>query len=204
MKSIFEKRYISFDKAKQAALKAGIESDPIKDDKMWIIRLESKPSPRQELESWIRSFQEKIENAQDEEQIADLYRLLNDQEGLSEIVIAKLDEDIGIRAEEIEATQTVTGKPAKEPRAKPEPKEWIRESSILKPTKMVWFIADEMYAAAEAQGQPMPSRKEVQNECVRRGIASGTARTQFQHWFKCRNEMAQAERAKIVDGKITK
>ena len=50
-----------------------------------------------------------------------------------------------------------------------------RLSSVIRPTKMVWEIADSM---------PKASRKEVMEECVRRGIAYGTSRTQYQAWFK--------------------
>lgn len=70
----------------------------------------------------------------------------------------------------------------------PNGKEWIRMSSIPKPTKQVWHIADEMNARSAAAGQSAPSRKEVQDECVRRGIASGTARTQYQAWKKATDE----------------
>jgi len=72
----------------------------------------------------------------------------------------------------------------------PNGKVWIKLSSIPKPTKQVWHIADEMLAAAAAAGQPAPARKAVQDECVRRGIASGTARTQYQAWKKARDESA--------------
>ena len=50
-----------------------------------------------------------------------------------------------------------------------------RLSSCEKPTKKVWHIADSM---------PKASRKDVMAECVRQGIAYGTARTQYQAWFK--------------------
>lgn len=73
-------------------------------------------------------------------------------------------------------------------------KEWIRASTVVKPTKMVWHVADEMIAAAIDAGKPLPSRKEVQDECVRRGIASGTARTQYQAWKKA-NDNATANQA---------
>jgi hypothetical protein len=69
-------------------------------------------------------------------------------------------------------------------------KEWIRISSVIKPTKFVWHVADEMNEAAAAAGKPAPTRKEVQDECVRRGVASGTARTQYQAWKKARDESA--------------
>ncbi len=48
-------------------------------------------------------------------------------------------------------------------------------SSLEKPTKKVWHIADKM------KGQP---RKDVIAECRRQGIAFGTARTQYQEWKK--------------------
>jgi hypothetical protein len=63
---------------------------------------------------------------------------------------------------------------------------WVRQSTIEKPVRAVWFIADEMKAA-----NPSVTRKEVQDECVRRGIASGTARTQYQAWKKA-NDATQA------------
>lgn len=45
---------------------------------------------------------------------------------------------------------------------------------ILGPTKRVWAIAESMPGAA---------RKDVIAACVADGIALGTARTQYQHWF---------------------
>lgn len=71
--------------------------------------------------------------------------------------------------------------------ALPNGKVWIHRSSIEKPTKRVWAIADEMHARAAELGQPAPTRKEVQDECVRRGIASGTSRTQYQAWKTARD-----------------
>ncbi len=70
-----------------------------------------------------------------------------------------------------------------------------RISTAEKPTKKVWAIADSM---------PGAKRKEVIEECVRQGIAYGTARTQYQHWFKCINDQKVAPIATIgADGKIT-
>lgn len=54
-----------------------------------------------------------------------------------------------------------------------------RFSTCEKPTKKVWVIADCM---------PKASRKDVIAECVRQGIAYGTARTQYQAWFKASQE----------------
>lgn len=79
-----------------------------------------------------------------------------------------------------------------------------RTSTVALPTKLVWNVADEMVAAAKAAGQPAPKRKAVIEECVRRGIAYGTARTQYQHWFKCIADQACAPLAVIgKDGAIT-
>lgn len=81
--------------------------------------------------------------------------------------------------------------------------EWVKFSSVPKPTKRVWHIADEMVRAALAAGKPIPSRKEVQDECVRRGIASGTARTQYQAWKKANDDtLANAKLAEELSAKL--
>ena len=86
--------------------------------------------------------------------------------------------------------------PAKTPRP--------RLSTAELPTKKVWHIADEMLAAAKAAGLPAPKRKDVIAECVARGIAYGTSRTQYQHWFKTLNDSAATPIATIgADGKIS-
>lgn len=54
-----------------------------------------------------------------------------------------------------------------------------RLSTCLGPTKRVWHIADSM---------PKASRKDVMAECIRQGVAYGTARTQYQAWFKASQE----------------
>lgn len=64
------------------------------------------------------------------------------------------------------------------PEAKP------RFSSCVRPTKKVWDIADCMAKA---------SRKEVMEECVRQGVAYGTARTQYQAWFKASQEALRGD-----------
>lgn len=79
----------------------------------------------------------------------------------------------------------------------PNGKVWVKMSSVAKPTKLVWAIADEMMGMAENEaeqsGKPVqyPTRGEVQAECVRRGIASGTARTQYQAWKTSRDNDAK-------------
>lgn len=78
------------------------------------------------------------------------------------------------------------------------PAGWVHKSAVLKPVKRVWAIADEMIAA-----NPNVTRKEVQEECVRRGIASGTARTQYQAWKTARDAAAKnAERAAELSAKF--
>lgn len=208
MKSIYEKRYISEAQALKAAQKAGC-SEVIKDGKTWRVKtpgeLAPQKSARQESEAAILELQAAIAECKTVECTTNLLDRLNDiakQYKLAEAIVAALDDAIGLRAQEIEADAELTRAQVTAVADTKNGKPWVRASSIEKPTKRVWAIADEMYAAAEAEGKAMPSRSEVQAECVRRGIASGTARTQFQHWFKCRNEAAAAPRAQIVDGKI--
>lgn len=76
------------------------------------------------------------------------------------------------------------------------PAGWVHKSAVEKPVKRVWAIADEMLAA-----NPDVTRAQVQAECVKRGIASGTARTQYQAWFSARraaleNQQRAAELSK--------
>ena len=80
-----------------------------------------------------------------------------------------------------EAAQAIEA-PAKG-KAKPEVK---HKSDIERPTKTVWHIADEMFAA-----NPQVRRKDVIAECVRRGIAFYTARTQYQQWLATKNGTAK-------------
>ena len=54
-----------------------------------------------------------------------------------------------------------------------------RFSTCERPTKKVWHIADAM---------PGASRKAVMEECIRQGVSYGTARTQYQAWFKASQE----------------
>jgi hypothetical protein len=63
-------------------------------------------------------------------------------------------------------------------------KPYIRSSSIPRPTKKVWAIADAMIRHAEQNDLPIPSRGEIIAECIKRGIASGTSATQYQYWKK--------------------
>lgn len=60
----------------------------------------------------------------------------------------------------------------------------VRKSSIERPTKKVWDIAEAMFAA-----NPDTRRKDVIAECVRQGIAFYTARTQYQVWSQLQKEL---------------
>ncbi|GAO01828.1 hypothetical protein [Anaeromyxobacter sp. PSR-1] len=71
------------------------------------------------------------------------------------------------------ATPPASPAPAKPEVAKPS------KSTVEKPTKAVWAMADEMRKA-----NPQATRKEIVDECIRRGIAFYTARTQYQRWAK--------------------
>lgn len=81
--------------------------------------------------------------------------------------------------EQPEAVQQLAVEPATEEvkpaKAKLEVK---HRSEIPRPTKTVWHIADQMHAK-----NPNARRKDVIAECVRRGIAYYTARTQYQQWL---------------------
>lgn len=61
----------------------------------------------------------------------------------------------------------------------------VHESTAERPCKLVWHIADDMKAA-----NPEVKRKEVLAECVKRGVAFYTARTQYQQWLGVQKEMA--------------
>ncbi len=61
----------------------------------------------------------------------------------------------------------------------------VRESSIERPCKRVWHIADAM--KDEAGGLDKLRRKDVLARCVADGIAFYTARTQYQLWLTIQN-----------------
>lgn len=95
--------------------------------------------------------------------------------------IVEVDGQFGFQPIEV-AEEPVQEAPAKG-KAKPEVK---HKSDIERPTKTVWHIADEMSAA-----NPQVRRKDVIAECVRRGIAFYTARTQYQQWLATKNGTAK-------------
>ena len=63
--------------------------------------------------------------------------------------------------------------------------ERVRESTIEKPTKAVWTIADEMKAA-----NPAVTRKEIVDECVRRGRGVLHGQDPVQLWRKAQASAA--------------
>lgn len=78
----------------------------------------------------------------------------------------------------------------KEPAAKADV---VHESTVERPCKLVWHIADEMTAA-----NPAVRRKDVLTACVARGVAFYTARTQYQQWLGIQKEMAAREAAQAA------
>jgi hypothetical protein len=57
------------------------------------------------------------------------------------------------------------------------------KSTVEHPTKLVWIVADEMRKA-----NPQATRRQIVDECIRRGVAYYTARSQVQRF------LAQASR----------
>ena len=98
----------------------------------------------------------------------------------------EVEESEEMSDEELEAEAKAAEKKADEEQAsftsQHNGKAWRKFSIVAKPTKLVWIIADKMNEEAEEAGKPAPTRKEVQDACIFEfGIASGTARTQYQH-----------------------
>lgn len=58
---------------------------------------------------------------------------------------------------------------------------YVQFSTIERPCKRVWHIADSM---------PKASRKEVLKACIDAGIAFYTSRTQYQLWLQTQKDMA--------------
>jgi hypothetical protein len=71
--------------------------------------------------------------------------------------------------------------------AKVPPLPIVKKSSAESPSKLVWEIADTMTA-----DYPKVRRCDVIRACVEKhGIATHTARTQYQRWFTAKKESAQ-------------
>lgn len=76
---------------------------------------------------------------------------------------------------------------------KPEPTEkkkveFVNKSSCENPVKKVWDLADLYLAEAKKQGLDKPKRGEVIAAAEAQGVATHTARTQYQHWYKAHKE----------------
>ena len=71
--------------------------------------------------------------------------------------------------------------------------EIVHQSTIERPCKMVFQIADEMLAT-----RPNAKRKDILAVCVEYGIAYYTARTQYQSWLQVRKEMTEREIAQLI------
>lgn len=69
----------------------------------------------------------------------------------------------------------------------------LNTSSIERPCKRVWAIADDMKIS-----HPGAKRKDILAECVKQGIAYYTARTQYQQWLGIQKEMAEREAAQAA------
>ena len=61
------------------------------------------------------------------------------------------------------------------------------KSTVEKPTKLVWTIAEEMKTK-----DPKVTRKAILDECLKRGIAFYTARTQYQKWAKSKGAVSSS------------
>lgn len=57
----------------------------------------------------------------------------------------------------------------------------LKESTVERPVKTVWAIAEEMAKKAKADKVPL-RRRDVIAACVAKGVAFYTARTQYQQW----------------------
>lgn len=83
-------------------------------------------------------------------------------------------------AQDEQPTKKRRGRP---PVGAPVPQLKKSDPSTIRPTKLVWAIATQMW-----EENPGVTRKDVLRACGEAGIASNTARTQYQRWFKARNE----------------
>ncbi len=80
----------------------------------------------------------------------------------------------------------IKGKTEKALKAKVEPKRIENRSTVKKPCRLVWDLADAMIGA---------SRKDVIAAAEAKGVAYYTARTQYQLWTQVQKEMTAREKA---------
>lgn len=176
------KTYATKSNARRAAKQAGLT-----EEQFTIVEVDGKfgfeeavkrevVTPRQQEENAIRALQEQVKNALSDLEIALARDAIEATENLAEAVrlglISILD---GKRAKKKDKEEAMVGVPH------------TKASSVILPVKTVWHIADEMFRKAEEAGEPQPRRKDVISECVQRGVAFYTARTQYQQWWLCRN-----------------
>lgn len=99
-----------------------------------------------------------------------------DSTGAAEIIpvsVTKTDEGV-VLTEKVKAD---AAKVASNPDTTPQ-KTVVKKSTVEGPTKLVWEIADQMKFV-----NPNVRRVDVVNACIAAGIATHTARTQYQRWF---------------------
>lgn len=86
----------------------------------------------------------------------------------------------------VEFGPAIESKTEKALKAKVEPKNIENRSTVKKPCRLVWDLADAMVGA---------SRKDVIAAAEAKGVAYYTARTQYQLWTQVQKEMAAREKA---------
>ena len=107
---------------------------------------------------------------------------------------AKAAQELGGKIEKFELGNfTIEADAPKATKAPKKTVAHVNSSTIERPTKAVWHIADEMKAA-----NPSVRRKDVIAECIKRDIANFTARTQYQQWFQVQKEMQAREAAQAA------
>lgn len=110
------------------------------------------------------------------------YRL-NEAEDASEGKALEVMEQERDETQNPDAPEEQTDAPADEPQREEAPTRVVKErnaSTIEKPTRKVWEIADSM---------PGAKRKDIIAACVAQGIAFFTARTQYQKWMQASREV---------------
>lgn len=159
IKSIFDKSYI----VEAQAIKAGEKEWPQGAAEFGILTFDEATRKYR----WIKSVAKALEAF--EEAATELLAELDAGELPTNLTLAEALKESGETLEDLKEADTKANASMGLPSAKP------RLSSVIRPTKMVWDIADSM---------PKASRKEVMEACVAAGIAYGTSRTQYQAWFK--------------------
>lgn len=132
------------------------------------------PAPEQAMQSAAAAFFASRQIANEAQ--AESSEEISDADIAAQQAEAESAYDKAIEAAMAEAQAAAPAKGSKKP--------YIKQSSIVKPTKAAWAIYDTMRKNAEENNLPYPSRGECIAEAIRRGIASGTSATQYQYWKK--------------------